>query len=316
MRCCIKLRLRWLCQFQESILDFADLPAVSFQRVKLSTNWMKGQMKLEQCVMFCSCPCWQLPCVRPAMLPGYGFSPFPDFQPHLHIFHYRGESPSMWIPGSGEAQTLSEAQENRPLLHTCHHKHVAVCQQETLAFIELQPPVTLNILDTQSTAHSLQMNGFKHTLKELDDMQNSCHRTDGEHQAVLSLNCHQTPAADAELQHLNGFSTSVQEPTERPRTVTTVCRPLHAALSLPLSFPLSSLYTNTDAWDPQVPGSPSSPEDPGFQGPDSCQPQRRTSQGSLKEKSISECAVSGPMGRVHVWLCFILGIITMFVASF
>lgn len=248
------------------------------------------------------------------MLPGYGFSPFPDFQPHLHIFHCRGESPSMWIPGSGESQTLSEAQEDRPLLHTCHHKHVAVCQQETLAFIELQPPVTpkLNglgtqkptvIPDTQCTTHSLPVNGFNHTLNELNDMQNSCHRTDNEHEAMLNLNCHQMPAGDAELERHNGIRTSLQEQTEKPRTVTTVCRPLHAALTLPLSFPLSSLYTNTDSWESQLPCSPSSPEGPGFQGPDSCQPQRRTSQGSLKEKSISECAVYVIMEIVNN-ICF------------
>uniref|UniRef100_A0A8D3A801 Rho guanine nucleotide exchange factor (GEF) 19 n=1 Tax=Scophthalmus maximus TaxID=52904 RepID=A0A8D3A801_SCOMX len=103
------------------------------------------------------------------MLPGYGFSPFPDFQPHLHAFRCRGESPSMWIPGSGESQAPSEALEERPLLHPCHHKHVAVCQEETLAFIELQPPVTpkLNghsaqrptvIPDAQCVTHSRPLN--------------------------------------------------------------------------------------------------------------------------------------------------------------
>lgn len=231
------------------------------------------------------------------MLPGYGLSPFPDFQPHLHVFHCRGESPSMWIPGSGESPTLSEAQEDRPLIHTCHHKHVAVCQQETLAFIELPPPVTpkLNglgsqrptlIPDTQCTAHSPPVNGFKHTLNEQNELQDSCHRTDYEHDTTLNLNCLQTPAGDAELECHDGIRTSLQEPTERPQTVTTVCRPLHAALSLPLSFPLSSLYTNRDSWESQLPCSPSSPEDPGCQ----LMCSRRTSQGSLKEKSIRELA--------------------------
>ncbi|KAG7226899.1 hypothetical protein INR49_022194 [Caranx melampygus] len=224
-----------------------------------------------------------LPCVRLAMLPGYGFSPFPDFQPHLHPFRCRGESPSMWIPGSGESQALSEAQDDRPLLHRCQHKHVAVCQQETLAFIELQPPVApkLNglgspavIPDAQCVTHSLPLNGFTHTLNELNDMQNGCHRTGSDCDTVSS----HTAPADGEPEHQNG--------TEKPRTVTTVCRPLHAALSLPLPFPLSSLYTNTDSWESQLPCSPSSPEGPGCQSPDSQQPQRRTSQGSLKEKSI------------------------------
>ncbi|XP_056240952.1 rho guanine nucleotide exchange factor 19 [Seriola aureovittata] len=218
------------------------------------------------------------------MLPGYGFSPFPDFQPHLHAFRSRGESPSMWIPGSGESQALSEAQDDRPLLHPCHHKHVAVCQQETLAFIELQPPVTpkLNGLgsprpavvpDAQYKTHSLPLNGFRHTLNELNDMQNGCHGAENEHE-TLTLNSH-TAAADGERERRNG--------TEKPRTVTTVCRPLHAALSLPLSFPLSSLYTNTDSWESQLPSSPEGPE---LQSPGSRRPQRRTSQGSLKEKSI------------------------------
>ncbi|XP_049437007.1 rho guanine nucleotide exchange factor 19 [Epinephelus fuscoguttatus] len=230
------------------------------------------------------------------MLPGYGFSPFPDFQPHLHAFRCRGDSPSMWIPGSGESPSLNEAQEDRPLLHPCHHKHVAVCQQETLAFIELQPPVTpkLNglgssrqtvIPEAQCTTHSLPLNGFKHTLNELNDMQNGCHRTDNEHETTLNLNSH-TPEGDCELECQNGNRTSLQEQTEKPRSVTTVCRPLHSALSLPLPFPLSSLYTNRDSWESQLPCSPSSPEGPGCQSPDFSQPQRRTSQGSLKEKSI------------------------------
>uniref|UniRef100_A0A3P8SP63 Rho guanine nucleotide exchange factor 19 n=1 Tax=Amphiprion percula TaxID=161767 RepID=A0A3P8SP63_AMPPE len=231
------------------------------------------------------------------MLPGYGFSPFPDFQPHLSAFRCRGESPSMWIPGSGESQGLSEAQENRPLLHPCRHKHVAVCQQETLAFIELQPPPTpkLNsfvsprptvIPDAQCMTHSLPLNGLRHTLNELNDMQNGCHRTDSEHETNLNLNSFPHAAGVSELECQNGTRTSLQEQIEKPRTVTAVCCPLHAALSLPLSFPLSSLYTNPDSWESQVLCSPSSPECPEFPGPDSCQPQRRTSQGSLKEKSI------------------------------
>ncbi|KAM6925613.1 rho guanine nucleotide exchange factor 19 [Xenentodon cancila] len=225
------------------------------------------------------------------MFPGYGFSPIPDFQPHLYSFCCRGESPSMWIPGSGESQGPSESQEGRPLLHPCHHKHVAVCQQETLAFIELQPAVTpkLNgfglqtaniISDVQRTGHSLPLNDFRQTLNELNDMQKSCHITDNEHEINFNL------MGDGELESQNDEITTLQEQTEKPRTVTTVCRPLHAALSLPLSFPLSSLYTNRDSLESQLPCSPSSPDLTSLQGSDCCQPQRRTSQGSLKEKSI------------------------------
>ena len=195
----------------------------------------------------------------------------------------------MWIPGSGESQALSEVQEDRPLLHPCHLKHVAVCQEETLAFIELQPPVTpkLNGLssprqavtpDAQCITHTLSLNGYRHALFELNDMKNGCHRTDNEHETTLNLNSH-TTVGDGE-----------PERTEKPQAVTPVCRPPHTALSLPLSFPLSSLYTNPDSWESQLPCSPSSPEGPGFQSPNFCQLQRRTSQGSVKEKSIRECA--------------------------
>lgn len=237
----------------------------------------------------------QFPWFRRTMLPGYGFSPFPDFQPHLQAFGCRGDSSSMWIPGSGESQTLSEGQKDRPLLHSCHHKHVAVCQQETLAFIELQPAVMpkLNglsttrpgvIEDSRCTAHSLTLNGFKHSLNELNDRQNCCQRTYSEHQTHLSFNSHMD--TDSELICRDDGEAPCSEQTDKsdkPRAVTTVCRPLHAALSLPLSFPLSSLYTNRDSWDSQL---LSSPEGPGCQSPEPCPPQRRTSQGSIKEKSI------------------------------
>lgn len=193
----------------------------------------------------------------------------------------------MWIPGSGESPALSEARDDRPLLRPCHHKHVAVCQQETLAFIELQPPVTPKINgltspkptpDTQRTARSL--NGFKHTLNAHNGHYKS--DTDSDHETNLNSDS-QAQWGNDELEDQNGTETDTSSPekTERSVTVTTICRPLHAALSLPLSLPLSSLYKDRDSWDSQLPGSPSSPE-----GPDSCQPQRRASQGSLREKSI------------------------------
>lgn len=239
----------------------------------------------------------QFLCGRSAMLPGYGFSPFPDFQSHLHSFRCRGEMHSMWIPGPGESQGLSESQEGRRLLHPCRHKHVAVCQQETLAFIELQTPAAskLNgfssprqnvILDAQRNTDSLPLNGLRQTLNEINTMQKGCPRTDREQE--ITLNVSPCSADDGEHVCQKERRTSLQEQTEKPQTVTTLCRPLHAALSLPLSFPLSSLYTNRDSWESQGPGSPSSPECSDCQGPDPCQPQRRTSQKSLREKSIRE----------------------------
>uniref|UniRef100_A0A674E2B7 Rho guanine nucleotide exchange factor 19 n=1 Tax=Salmo trutta TaxID=8032 RepID=A0A674E2B7_SALTR len=170
------------------------------------------------------------------MLPGYGFFPLPDFQPHLHAFRFRGKSPSMWIPVSGESQALSEAPDDMPLLRQCHHKHIAVCQQETLTFIELQPPVTPSVKGWGSPT------------------------ADTQRFSPLSLNHHKHTS---EAQIGSG------------RT-----------LSLPLSLPLSSLYRDTDSWDSQPPGSPSSPELPWLQSPDTCRPQRRSSQSSLREKSI------------------------------
>ncbi|CAG6021136.1 unnamed protein product [Menidia menidia] len=222
------------------------------------------------------------------MFPGYGFSHFPNFQPHLHAFHCRGERPSMWIPRSAESQAAGEPQEDRPLVHPCHHKHVAVCQQETLAFIELQPSATpksngfasqrTNVTsDPQRTARALPVNGFRQSLNELNDMHRSCHGSGSDMEIA---------EGGVDIERPNGVRTSFQDQTEKPRTVTTVCRPLHAALSLPLSLPLSSLYTNRDSWESQLTCSPSSPESTSFQGPDSCPPQRRTSQGSIKEKSI------------------------------
>ena len=201
----------------------------------------------------------------------------------------------MWIPGSGETQALSEARDDRPLLRPCHHKHVAVCQQETLAFIELQPPVTPKINGQASPKSSLL--DTKHSLFSLDSLNNSVNgaqngnqrnKPDRDTGTDLSFDA-QSLGGDDEFVTRNNARTDSSK--EKPLAVSTVCRPLYAALSLPLTLPLSSLYRDRDSWDSQLPGSPPSPEGPGFQSPDTCQPQRRTSQGSLKEKSIRKCRV-------------------------
>lgn len=228
------------------------------------------------------------------MLPGYGLSALPDFQPHLQAFGCRDLS-RMWIPGSGDPQSQSEGPEDRPLLRSCHHKHVAVCQQETLAFIELQPAAMpkLNRLSPPRT-----LNGFKHSVNGLKEWQNG--KTYSEQTTVLPqtntelhfvspseltptepLCVDDDPSGDdatpvPELSTVPELS-PVMEETDRPRVVTTVCRPLHSALSLPLSVPLSSLYSS-HCWDGPAPSSPDAPEP--------CTPVRRTSQGSLKEKSM------------------------------
>lgn len=193
----------------------------------------------------------------------------------------------MWIPGPGDPQSLSEGQEDRPLLRPCHHKHVAVCQQETLAFIDLQPAVMpkLNGLSPSRT-----LNGFKHAVNGLKDWQNG--KTYPEQTVIPShnnTNHNDSPSEDTpseplsvddeqppELSPLPELSPVVEE-SDRPRAVTTVCRPFHAALSLPLSLPLSSLYSG-HSWDCPAPSSPENPEP--------CTPVRRASQGSIKEKSM------------------------------
>ncbi|KAL1021101.1 hypothetical protein UPYG_G00008830 [Umbra pygmaea] len=222
------------------------------------------------------------------MLPGYGFSPLPDFQPHLHAFRGRGESTSMWIPVSVDSQALSETREDRPLLRQCHSKHIAVCQQETLAFIELEPPVTPSVKGRgYPTADDLRytqlsLNHRKHTRSEA---QNDIGWTNPDHELKMDLNSYsQTLGGDVELVIREDISTDspVQEQCERPMAVSSVFRPLHAALSLPLS----SLYKDTESWDSQPASSSSSPEPLWLQSSDICRPQRRTSQGSLKEKSI------------------------------
>lgn len=196
----------------------------------------------------------------------------------------------MWIPGSGESQALSETRDDRPLLRPCHHKHIAVCQQETLAFIEIQPPVTPKTnglgspksthLDTQLSTFSL--NSFNNTVNQTQNGHGG--NTAGRHANGTDLTFDsQSLGGDNELDGQNGTRTD-SSTREKTLSVSTVCRPLHAALSLPLPLPLFSPYR--DSWDSQLPGSPSSPDGPGFQNPDAGQPQRRLSQGSIKEKSI------------------------------
>nr|XP_057941227.1 rho guanine nucleotide exchange factor 19 [Doryrhamphus excisus]XP_057941228.1 rho guanine nucleotide exchange factor 19 [Doryrhamphus excisus] len=216
------------------------------------------------------------------MLPGYGLEPFPDFQPHHHALHCRGEGPGMWMPNSGKsAVVISEAKDDEPLLRSCHHKHIAVCQQETLTFIDRQQPETpeLNVRSSPRTDVLDGQYSLRCSQSELIDLSQSCHRTVNEDVTLL-------PSILADIESQSGLRTSLHEQTEGPQSVTSAYHSLQTSLSLPLPFPLSSLYTNRDSWDFQTPCTSSPTEDPDFHNPDSYQLHRRTSQGSLKEKSI------------------------------
>ncbi|XP_061642087.1 rho guanine nucleotide exchange factor 19 isoform X1 [Phyllopteryx taeniolatus] len=223
------------------------------------------------------------------MLPGYGLSPFPDFQPHHHTLHCRGDCPSMWLASPGESAALiTGPQDDEPLPRLCHHKHVAVCQQETLAFIDCQSLANSKLnghsspSDQQCGTYAPLLDTLKHSQSELTDCAKSCHGAAKEDEPLTSNSC-RTSNADIESQ--SGRRTSSLEQTDGGAPgFTSVYRP-DCVPSLPLSFPLSSLYTNIDSWDSQILCSPSPSGGPEFQSLD-YQPQRRTSQGSLKEKSI------------------------------
>ncbi|XP_077433902.1 rho guanine nucleotide exchange factor 19 isoform X1 [Vanacampus margaritifer] len=225
------------------------------------------------------------------MLPGYGLAPFPDFQPHHHALHCRGDDPSMWLPGPGKSTALiSGHQDDEPLPRPCHHTHVAVCQQESLTFIDLQPPANAKLnghdltCGKQCATYAPPLDSFKHSQSELIDWAKSYLGTDKEDEAVTSNSCH-TRTGDIECP--SGHRTfSLGQTDGGTQSATSAYRPQHIPQSLPLAFPLSSRYTHTDSWDSQIPCSPSPPEGPEFPNLDSYHPQRRTSQGSLKEKSI------------------------------
>uniref|UniRef100_A0A8C9RMY2 Rho guanine nucleotide exchange factor 19 n=1 Tax=Scleropages formosus TaxID=113540 RepID=A0A8C9RMY2_SCLFO len=179
------------------------------------------------------------------MIPGCGFPPpLLDFQPHLHTFHCGGESCDMWIPSSPESQALTEAWKDRPFPRQGSHP-VAVCQQETLAFIGLHQPGA-------EGPGSLPLN--RHSLTPSPD---PWHRTwaGSENTSAATNTCHldeaQDPVGRRWPKILELSQSDLQE----------VGRDTVPVASQPPSPPISTDSSNL------------------------C-PQRRTSQGSLKEKSI------------------------------
>jgi len=185
----------------------------------------------------------------------------------------------MWFPGSVEAQALSDSREGRPLLR--QHQHIAVCQQETLAFIDLQQP---------------SVNGFQsHTLENRSS--SFCSkpvRCNGSGPSDFPKNGSTDTTLDNYLtQDSNNVGVAQDQmwkpTTGLPETVYENPEPEVKGLrSRDLFLPLSPCAPgDRNSFESQQLSSPSSPLE--FQSLDPFRPQRRTSLGSLKEKSISKC---------------------------
>ncbi|KAI7794126.1 rho guanine nucleotide exchange factor 19 [Triplophysa rosa] len=208
------------------------------------------------------------------MLPGYGFSALLDFQPHLQAFHCRGESSDMWFPGSVETQALSDSREGRPLLR--QHQHIAVCQQETLAFLELEQPNT---------------NGFQSRTTEKGSS-SPCSEPVGCIGNRPSDFAKNGNPLDNYLTHDSNNVEVVQNQmwtpiTNLPETVYEQSEPgIKSRSSRGLFLPLSPTYVpgDRDSLESQHQSTPSSPSE--LPNLDPVRPQRRTSLGSIKEKSM------------------------------
>lgn len=211
------------------------------------------------------------------MLPGYGFSPLLDFQPHLQAFHCRGESSDMWFPGSVETQALSDSREGRPLLR--QHQHIAVCQQETLAFLDLQQPSTNGFQSCPPEKHS--SSSFSEPF--------GCN---GNRPSDFARNGNPDSTLDNYLTHDSNNVEIVQHQmwtpiTDFPETVYEQSEPgIKSFSSRGLFLPLSPTYVSgdRDSLESQHQSTPSSPSE--LPSLDPFRPQRRTSLGSIKEKSI------------------------------
>uniref|UniRef100_A0A8C2HTE7 Rho guanine nucleotide exchange factor (GEF) 19 n=1 Tax=Cyprinus carpio TaxID=7962 RepID=A0A8C2HTE7_CYPCA len=205
------------------------------------------------------------------MLPGYGFSPLLDVQPHLQAFHCRGESSDMWFPA------LSDSREGRPLLG--QHQHIAVCQQETLAFIDLQ----------QSSVNGFQTQTLENCSSSLCSKPVKCNgngpsdfvkngSTDTKLDNYLTEDTNNVEGVQDQMwTPINGLPETVYEKPEPG---------VKGLSSRDLFLPLSPTYEpeNRNCLEPQELSSPTSPLD--FQSLDPFCLQRRTSLRSIKEKSI------------------------------
>lgn len=178
----------------------------------------------------------------------------------------------MWIPGSPESQALSNSQEDRPVLR----QHIAVCQQETLAFIDLQQPKTNGFCSSSSLGRC-----------------GSSPCSSGSPHNEASSNCCQNRETHASTTHVK-LDQDGHDVEEVQDNLTTPCVDSDSEKLLPqctpkdLFLPLSPVFVsrNRDSVDSEQPSPRYSSESSELQSHDQFRLQRRASQGSSKEKSI------------------------------
>lgn len=181
----------------------------------------------------------------------------------------------MWIPGSPESQALNNSQENRPLL--C--QHIAVCQQETLAFIDLQQPKTNGFCSSSSLGRrssSPCSSGLPHN----GPSSNCCQK--GERHANTAHVKLGQDGHDVEEVQDNIRAPCVDSLKTDSEKLLPQCSPKDLFLPLLPTF----VSRNRDSVDSQQPSSPCSSASSDLQNHDKFRLQRRASQGSSKEKSI------------------------------
>lgn len=181
----------------------------------------------------------------------------------------------MWIPGSPESQALSNCEENRPLLR----QHIAVCQQETLAFIDLQQPKTNGFCSSSSLGrHSSSpcSSGLPH-----NGPSSNCCQNGETHASTAHVKLGQD-GQDVEKVQDNITTTCVDSVKTDYEKVLPQCTPKD------LFLPLSPVFVsrNRESVGSQQPNISCSSESSELLSREQFRLQRRTSQGSSKEKSI------------------------------
>ncbi|XP_041128758.1 rho guanine nucleotide exchange factor 19-like isoform X2 [Polyodon spathula] len=191
------------------------------------------------------------------------YRPLPDFHPHLKAFLYRGESGEMWIPSSPEAQALSEGLKDRPFpMH-----HIAMCKQESLTFIELPDLSSANGLHAPTLESQGPCFGTAISHSDSSGWPSTVCSTDSWSYRGLRLNVdHNVGPEDVpimepswvDLHSVRDLERNSVPPTRTPPS------PLSGWESCNASFPTVDIRPSLEL----------------------CALQRRTSQGSDREKSV------------------------------